>query len=242
MGDEWWGSNDNVFCQTVIKSSRVHQSPSLISVFLTMQECSKFKIKEIVNDGNFSIIFLYYTSLYWNYIRNLDFIRAKEQQSVQRERFQGRATKKFNVKNIHFDKSKLEENKGIIRRNSATSMLNLDTRQISGLWSSPKHEILRRSREDLQKRWISRDVNPGKDCGDLISPRNFWQSAVFLRKKDSQNSRKPRTFRMKLWEWRMNPAVKKKKKNEGCFEANINQPFNDPFKSSYLVKLAISHF
>lgn len=118
---------------------------------------------------------------------------------------------------------------GIIRRNSAIEPRHPTD---SGLWNSTKHEILRRSREDLRKRWISRDVNPGKDCVDLISPRNFWQSAVFLRKKDAQNSGRTRTFRMKLREWKINPAVKKRGKdvskriyiNPWILERSLNDP------------------
>lgn len=151
---------------------------------------------------------------------------------MDRERFQGRRTKKFNAKNIHFDKSKLEKNK----RNNTKKLGNfcIEPRHPtdSRLWNSTKHEILRRSREDLRKRWISRDVNPGKNCVDLISPRNFWQSAVFLRKKDAQNSGKTRTFRMKLREWKINPAVKKRGKdvskqiyiNPWILERSLNDP------------------
>lgn len=156
--------------------------------------------------------------------RDLYFIRSKEYKAYQRYReiFQGRATKKFNVKNIHFNKSKLEKNK----RNNTKKLGNfcVEPRHPtdSGLWNSTKHEILRRSREDLQKRWISRDINPEKDCVDLISPRNFWHSSVFLRKKDAQNSWKARTFRMKLREWKINPAVKEKKTKDVSKQIYIN--------------------
>lgn len=160
---------------------------------------------------------------------------------MDRERFQGRRTKKFNAKNIHFDKSKLEKNK----RNNTKKLGNfcIEPRHPtdSGLWNSTKHEILRRSREDLRKRWISRDVNPGKDCVDLISPRNFWQSAVFLRKKDAQNSGKTRTFRMKLREWKINPAVKKRGKMFRSKYISTLESLNDPWTIQKLLSRETRH-
>lgn len=161
---------------------------------------------------------------------------------MDRERFQGRRTKKFNAKNIHFDKSKLEKNK----RNNTKKLGNfcIEPRHPtdSGLWNSTKHEILRRSREDLRKRWISRDVNPGKDCVDLISPRNFWQSAVFLRKKDAQNSGKTRTFRMKLREWKINPAVKKRGKDVSKqIYISTLESLNDPWTIQELLSRETRH-
>lgn len=112
-----------VFCQTVIKSSRV-QSPSLITAF-RRRNVTKFKQlklkKSMENFQSFSIIFNYYLPFYLLYVVKLELNEISrsrfysiEYKAYQRYReiFQGRATKKkFNVKNIHFDKSKLEENK-----------------------------------------------------------------------------------------------------------------------------------
>lgn len=112
-----------VFCQTVIKSSRV-QSPSLITAF-RRRNVTKFKQlklkKSMKNFQSFSIIFNYYLPFYLLYVVKLELNEISrsrfysiEYKAYQRYReiFQGRATKKkFNVKNIHFDKSKLEKNK-----------------------------------------------------------------------------------------------------------------------------------
>lgn len=82
-----------------------------------------------------------------------------------------------------------QNSKRISGRNSATCVLNLDRFRAVKLhkaWNFKK--IPGGFAKEVDQ---SRDINPGEDCVDLISPRNFWQSAVFLPKKDAQNSWKP---------------------------------------------------